>query len=493
MDPSPQEQIGAYRVRRRLGEGGMGTVFLAETAKGTPVVLKMPSRPTADLRARMGDEAHIGFRLRHPHIVRTLDFFEDDDRPVLVIEFIDGASMKELRESVGKIPPAMIARIGEQISDALATIHHLKDVESGEPLQILHRDVTPGNILIARDGDAKLIDLGIARSVESQAQKTSAGVLRGTFRYLSPDLFAGMPYSWMTDLWALGVSLFEGALGRRAMIGTDPVSAMRDLIAGKLTCLLPGEELNPMLRFLFDGLLAVDQGDRRFRDPEEVLHAFRVIRGRLGDGADEARALMAGVAAVDELAPNDKSMTGTATDLEEQTTQTPNDVAGHLHVYGTGAHETAPPATTTTPPVQRPGERFILNAPAPPPTDSGELPPTVKRAPPGSQPGFASGMWTVTPTAVAPVDEFDFEEPTLAAPRMVSGIAPPPPPPAPAPPPRLATMPGPPKTAPPAPVFLPPPATVVEPGFAASPATSIEEPEDRRSTVTLPMKPIKDQ
>jgi serine/threonine-protein kinase len=470
----------------------------------------------------MGDEARIGFRLRHPHIVRTLDYFEDGERPVLVIEFIDGASMKEVRESVGKMPPAMIARIGEQISDALATIHHLKEVESGEPLQILHRDVTPGNILIGRDGDAKLIDLGIARSVESQAQKTSAGVLRGTFRYLSPDLFAGMPYSWMTDLWALGVSLFEGALGRRALIGTDPISAMRDLVGGKLTSLLPGEEVNPMLRFLFDGLLAVEQGDRRFRDPEEVLHAFRVIRGRLGDGAEEARRLMAGVvvpadadadaaAAVDAAAVVAAPRSAPVAQLEigapasldadfeaERTTQTPLDVAGHLHLNGTGAHAASPtppsttsPAGTAPPPATfRPGERFIL--PAPPPTNPG--PPTPSRGGPGSQPGFSTGMWTQTPTAIvdagAPVEEFDFEEPTLAAPRMVSGLGSSI---GPALPPKIDAMPAPPKTTPPppAPVFLPPPETVVDPGFAA-PATSVEEPEDRRSTVTLPMVPVDD-
>ena len=79
MDPSPQEQIGAYRVRRRLGEGGMGTVFLAETAKGTPVVLKMPSRPTADLRARMGDEAHIGFE----HFLRSFCIGDSDAHAVV--------------------------------------------------------------------------------------------------------------------------------------------------------------------------------------------------------------------------------------------------------------------------------------------------------------------------------------------------------------------------------------------------------------------------
>jgi serine/threonine protein kinase len=286
--------VGDYEIVRKLGEGGMGSVFLAQSRDGVRVVLKTPHRPTDELVARMGDEARTGFRLRHPHIVRTLDFFTFEERPVLVIEWIDGASLKELREEQGRLPPAMVVRVGEQISDALSTIHHLKDDLTGADLHMLHRDVTPGNIVISRDGDAKLIDLGIARSVESQSQKTAAGVLRGTFRYLSPDLFAGAPYSWMTDLWALGVSLFEAALGRRAIEGEN-AKVFQAVARGRLTELRPGEELHPMLRSLFDGLLAPDPEKRRFRDPEEVLHAFRVLRSRLGDGEAEARAILARV------------------------------------------------------------------------------------------------------------------------------------------------------------------------------------------------------
>jgi serine/threonine protein kinase len=277
--------IGTYRIRRKLGEGGMGAVWLAEDPGGHAVVLKIPLRSTPEIVARMEDEATIGMQLRHAHIVKTLDFFMDDDRPVIVINHIEGTSLRELRDSVGALPAAMIARVGEQISDALSALHHLKD-NTGRSLEILHRDVTPGNILVDRQGNACLIDLGIARSVLSTATKTSMGVLRGTFRYISPDLFRGGAYSWMTDLWALGVTLFEAAVGRKAAEGSQH-QVFHAITEGHIATLRPGEQLHPALRYLFDGLLEVDADTRRFRDPEDILHAFRVIRGRVGDGEQE--------------------------------------------------------------------------------------------------------------------------------------------------------------------------------------------------------------
>ena len=278
--------IGRYRIRRKLGEGGMGSVLLADDEHGRLVVLKIPHQVSDEITARMRDEAQIGFQLRHAHIVRTLDFFMDGTRPVIVIEYINGTSLRDLRDSVGALPPAMVARVGEQISDALSALHHLRDHE-GRSLEILHRDVTPGNILVDRQGHARLIDLGIARSVMSQATKTAVGILRGTFRYLSPDLFAGQPYSWMTDLWALGVTLFEASVGRKASEGNEH-KVFDAIIHGRITHFREDEAIHPALRYLFDGLLVVNPDDRRFRDPEDVLHAFRVIRGRLGDGEGES-------------------------------------------------------------------------------------------------------------------------------------------------------------------------------------------------------------
>ena len=269
----------------------MGSVLLADDEHGCAVVLKVPLQSNDEVRTRMADEARIGMQLRHPHIVRTLDHFVDNERPVIVIDHIDGLSLRELRDEVGPLPPAMIARVGEQISDALSTLHHLKDID-GRALQILHRDVTPGNILVDKSGNACLIDLGIARSVLSTSDKTAVGMLRGTFRYLSPDLFHGQPYSWMTDLWALGVTLFEAAVGRKVVEGTEH-EVFAGIMHGKLLELRAGEVLHPALRYLFDGLLMSDPAQRRFHDPEDVLHAFRVIRGRLGDGESDARFVMA--------------------------------------------------------------------------------------------------------------------------------------------------------------------------------------------------------
>lgn len=268
----------------------MGAVLLADDPRGQAVVLKIPLRSTPEIVARMEDEAVIGMQLRHAHIVKTLDFFMDEERPVIVINHIEGTSLRELRDTVGALPPAMVARVGEQISDALSALHHLKD-NSGRSLEILHRDVTPGNILVDRQGNACLIDLGIARSVLSTATKTSMGVLRGTFRYISPDLFRGGAYTWMTDLWALGVTLFEASVGRKAADGTQH-QVFHAIMEGHISSLRPGEQLHPALRYLFDGLLEVDAEARRFRDPEDVLHAFRVIRGRLGDGEADTIAVM---------------------------------------------------------------------------------------------------------------------------------------------------------------------------------------------------------
>lgn len=285
----------------------MGSVLLAHDDAGRAVVLKIPLQSTPEIVARMEDEAVIGMQLRHPHIVKTLDFFMDGERPVIVINHIEGTSLRELRDTVGALPPAMVARVGEQISDALSALHHLKD-NSGRSVEILHRDVTPGNILVDRQGNAHLIDLGIARSVLSTANKTSMGVLRGTFRYISPDLFRGEAYSWMTDLWALGVTLFESSVGRKAAEGTQH-QVFASIMNGAIAAVLAGEQLHPALRYLYDGLLEVDAAKRRFRDPDDVLHAFRVIRGRLGDGDGDTIAVMSRIhLAMDEEAMEETSI-----------------------------------------------------------------------------------------------------------------------------------------------------------------------------------------
>lgn len=284
--------LGAYRVLQKLGEGGMGEVLLGMAPDRSLVVLKVPLHPSAETTARLRDEARVGFRLRHPNIVRTRDFFMAGSKPVLVIDFVDGASLKDLREQRGALPPAVVAHIGRQVAGALSFIHTATD-EHGRPLHMLHRDVTPGNILVNRRGEALLIDLGIARSDENTAGKTSTGILKGTFRYLCPDLFTGSPYSSGTDLWALGVSLFESALGRKAATGGQQL-VLAAIIGGRIMQLHPGEQLHPLLFKTFQALLRTDDPGRRITDAAQLERVFAGIADKLGDGAAEVEALMRG-------------------------------------------------------------------------------------------------------------------------------------------------------------------------------------------------------
>src|SRR5690606_20995480 len=131
------------------------------------VVLKTPHLKSDDLNDRLRDEARVGIRLAHPALVETLDLFEHEGKPVLVVAFIDGVSIDGLRRKT-RLPPASVARIGWQIAQGLHAVHCATD-ENGRALHMVHRDVTAPNVLIDKRGDARLIDLGIARSVENLA------------------------------------------------------------------------------------------------------------------------------------------------------------------------------------------------------------------------------------------------------------------------------------------------------------------------------------
>jgi len=238
--------IGRYEVVKALKGGGMGSVTLCRAPDGDLVVLKRPHAVDPEAAVRLRDEARVGARLIHPGIVDTLDLFEHDDRPVLVVAYVEGLPLETLRR-IGPLPVPVVARIGRQIADALDAIHSADD-EHERPLHILHRDVTPGNILLGSDGDAKLIDLGIARFSERQAEHTQDGFLRGTMRYLAPELLEGGGYTTATDLWALGMVLWEAALGRFAYRGESDREVLAGIVMGQPMELHDGEAgLDPKL------------------------------------------------------------------------------------------------------------------------------------------------------------------------------------------------------------------------------------------------------
>jgi serine/threonine protein kinase len=296
-------ELGRYRVIRKLGEGGMAQVLLAASPGGALVVLKVPFSSNPDFAERLRDEARVGLRLNHPTIVETLDLFEHEGRPILVVEYVDGPSLAQLRRHLGPLPPSLVARLARQVAEGLEAIHAASD-EYGTPLNILHRDVAPGNILMSPAGDAKLIDLGIARGIETKSRRTQIGAVRGTMRYLAPELLDGMRHSPATDLWALGVTLFEAALGRRAVEGDERV-ILAAIVRGTITKLHEGEQINPRLDSGLRALLA--PAETRLQRSLAAANIFRRIEEQLGPPPEAVL----------------KRVRALARDLEEESRKTP--------------------------------------------------------------------------------------------------------------------------------------------------------------------------
>jgi serine/threonine protein kinase len=279
-------RIGRYTVLEELGAGGMGRVRLAAAPDGRRVVLKTVLSGDPDDDERLRDEARVGLRLAHPHIVETVDCFEHEGRPVLATVYVPGATVLELRQR-GPLPAAAVARMGRQIADALAAIHECSD-EHGRPLGVLHRDVTGGNVLVDGAGDARLIDLGIARSRDSRALRTETGMLRGTLRYLAPELFDVGVHSVQSDLWALGVVLWEALLGRPAVQGSDAVAVGR-ICVGDVMALEEGERPDPRLVRAIARLLQRRPGDRP-RRARDTAALFAMVQRELADDGKDALA-----------------------------------------------------------------------------------------------------------------------------------------------------------------------------------------------------------
>jgi serine/threonine protein kinase len=298
-------QIGQYKVIDEIGGGGMGRVRLARDASGRLVVLKNALRDHPDDDERLRDEARVGRFVRHPGLVDTIELIHIADgynkqRPVLVTAFVPGVSLLELR-NVGPLPPAVVCQIGRELGEAIDALHHATD-NNGAPLGVIHRDVTAGNCLLGHDGHARLIDLGIASSKENRALRTEAGLLRGTLRYLAPELFDGGRYTTRSDLWALGVVLWEALLGRSAVLGTDAAAVGR-ICAGSIMILEDNEAPEPRVSHAISQLLHKDPLKRPQRGNDVAALFAAVERSLAVDGPAEMRRVVAAAISGVPLAP----------------------------------------------------------------------------------------------------------------------------------------------------------------------------------------------
>ena len=229
---------GRYRLERELGRGAMGAVWLAtDDVLGRSVALKQLVALDGVSDAAVEREARLAARLVHPNVVAVFDLVRDDDKPWLVMEYVEGKTLAHMVRDDGPLPVEDAARLIGQIAFALRAAH---------AAGIVHRDVKPANIVVGRADRAKLTDFGIARGVDSQTTQT--GQVTGSPAYLAPEIATGGRASPASDMWSLGATLFQALTGEPPFgIGDNALATLyrvvheeppRTPLAGRLAPLL---------------------------------------------------------------------------------------------------------------------------------------------------------------------------------------------------------------------------------------------------------------
>ena len=207
---------GRYEIEQLLGHGGMATVHRArDTQLDRQVAVKLMRPDLADdpvFGARFVTEARSAASISHPNVVTVLDFGTEGPGPYIVMELVDGGDLAALLHRKGRLTAPRAASIGAQVASALAAAH---------ARGIVHRDVKPGNILLTTDGDARVADFGIARATGEQSL-TATGTSLGSVDYFSPEQARGEPAEAASDIYALGVVLYEMLTGARPFTGEGP-------------------------------------------------------------------------------------------------------------------------------------------------------------------------------------------------------------------------------------------------------------------------------
>jgi len=211
--------FGRFEILGRLAMGGMAEIFLGrESGRGTSRLLVIKRvLPHIANDARFVEmflhEAKVAMHINHPNVCAIYEFGEQDGACFIAMEYVEGVSLKQLtkRASGVGLPPSMAVRIVAEVADALCTAHQARD-QQGRPLNLVHRDVTPENIMVSYDGAVKLLDFGIAKA-STQNTHTQAGALKGKFPYMAPEQYRGENIDGRADVFSLGVCLYEALTG----------------------------------------------------------------------------------------------------------------------------------------------------------------------------------------------------------------------------------------------------------------------------------------
>lgn len=257
-----------YRVVERLASGGMAEVFLAESAgiegfKKLVAIKRVLPHLSEKKRfiAMFLDEARLSAHLSHSNCVQVFDIGVGDNAYFIVMEYVDGADLKGIIEYLRKnhkvFPVEAAVHIAVKICEGLTYAHDLSNVD-GQPLHIVHRDMSPPNVLITKHGEVKIVDFGLAKA-SSQLEKSEAGIIKGKFSYLAPEAALGEEVDHRVDIFAVGIILWEMLAGRRLFIGDSDFATVKQVQQAKIPRLTEMRKDVPVeLERILDRALAKD-------------------------------------------------------------------------------------------------------------------------------------------------------------------------------------------------------------------------------------------
>ncbi|MBI5496614.1 MAG: serine/threonine protein kinase, partial [Deltaproteobacteria bacterium] len=280
--------FGNYTLLKLLARGGMGEIYLARTSglqefEKYYAVKKLLGKFTKDpdVTTRFVDEAKLGARLGHPNIVQVYDLGRIDDELFMAAEFVDGFDLRRIlrfcHEKNKRINLDIALFVVREILSGLAYAHRQVDAQ-GRPIELVHRDISPQNVLVSFEGEVKIIDFGLAKSTQ-RSTETQANVLLGNFGYMSPEQARGKKLDVRTDVYSTGVVLFELCTGTKRFVDDNPLSLLEKV--ANPTPLLPSDRVPAIpaeLDRIYQKATAARREDRyndatEFRDDiSHVLH-----------------------------------------------------------------------------------------------------------------------------------------------------------------------------------------------------------------------------
>jgi serine/threonine protein kinase len=283
------KKFGRFFLLDQIAQGGMAEIYRARLASvdgaGRLIVIKRIQAgfgTNNEFLQMFKSEIKVTMGFNHPNIVQLYDFGEEAGQPFIAMELVDGKNLRQYMNRFSELkqtfPASLAAYIVEEAASALHYAHAFKDKITGHHLSIVHRDISPQNILISYEGNVKVIDFGIAKAT-TNLESTRAGVIKGKPSYLSPEQIAGEAVDGRSDLFALGIVLWELLVGRKLFAGDNELAVLK-LIESSQTHIKPPSTFNPSVPKELDVIVMktlAKRKENRYQSAEELqraLHRF---------------------------------------------------------------------------------------------------------------------------------------------------------------------------------------------------------------------------